>query len=224
MSISHNPIVYYGNECSNSINIKEIILDLSNLDIFSINDINKAIILNDNIIYNTLIISNSLFENDLNLSAIINIQYCKTLIADNSNLTTLNLDTVPRNIKVLSLKDNNINEFANIKRTKKCKSLLKLDLSNNEITRQSNYRVRLLDMIPSLVYIDGNKISKLERRESKELNKGIINGLSKKEKEDKKSTTLTNNHNIIESLKQQLVNAETLEEIDRLEQELSKYS
>ena len=224
MSTSHNPIVYYGNECSNSINIKEIILDLSSVDIFSTNDINKAIILNDNILYNTLIISNSIFENDLNLSAIINIQYCKTLIADNSNLTTLNLDTVPRNIKVLSLKDNNINEFANIKRTKKCKSLLKLDLSNNEITRQSNYRVRLLDMIPSLVYIDGNKISKLERRESKELNKGIINGLSKKEKEDKKSTTLTNNHNIIESLKQQLVNAETLEEIDRLEQELSKYS
>lgn len=217
-----NPVLYYNDDSSGSVNIKNIILDLSQLNITSITDVNKAIEKNNNIIYNTLVLSENAISGDLDVSSITNILYCQHLIVDNANTTNINLDLLPRNLKKLSFKNNNIDTFSNIIASKKCKTLLEIDLSGNYITKEANYRVRLLDAIPSLVYIDGTKITKNERKQSRDLRDQKTGTLSA----DKgfEFGALETKKEIIESLKQKLLNAETLEEIDRLELELSKYS
>ncbi|XBW34794.1 hypothetical protein QEN19_000360 [Hanseniaspora menglaensis] len=220
--MNQNQIVYYADDYENSVNIRSIIMDLSDVSANSIHDINRVIANHNNIIYSKLIISNNFFTEGLNLILINNITYCKNVIADNIGLVSLDLNKIPRNIKTISLKYNNISDFLAFKLTAKCKTLLEINLIGNKITNIPNFRITLLNMIPSLVRINGEKISKNERRASKILNTKNTETITKVAiKAEKNSNKI---ESITEALKQQLMNAETLEEIDRLEKELSKYS
>lgn len=218
MSNTRNQIVYYETDKN-----KSITLDLCKVDVMNTEDINNIISLNGSIIYNTLVLSNNFFVADLSFPSILNISFCTNLVIDNSNINVINLDTISRSIKSISFKNNSIDGFDNIKASTKCKTLLSINLSNNNIAKQPNYRIRLLNMIPSLTSIDGKRVNKIERKQSKKVNendKSTILGQQGKSKEQTKDNT----DKMIESLKKQLNNAETLEEIDRIEQELIKYS
>lgn len=218
MSNTRNQIVYYENDKN-----KSITLNLSKVDVMSTEDINDIIIANASIIYSTLVLSNNLFSSELTFPSILNIAFCTNLIVDNSNLTVINLDTISRYIKRVSFRNNNIEGFDDIKASRKCKTLLDIDLSNNNITKQPNYRIRLLNIIPSLTFIDGKRVSQVERKQSKTVDDKDVSSILDIENKTKQQTDV-NKDKMIESLKRQLKNAETLEEIDRIEQELTKYS
>ena len=59
-----------------------------------------------------------------------------------------------KNLKELYLKDNKISDFNQIEFLKNCKKLEILNLSENPISTQQNYRQKILDILPNLKKLD----------------------------------------------------------------------
>jgi len=73
------------------------------------------------------------------------------------------------NLKEISLINNDIRSFSDIKRLEKCKQLKTLSLTRNAITLQENYRLFTIYSIPSLRYLDFNRIREKERQDAKRM-------------------------------------------------------
>ena len=64
-----------------------------------------------------------------------------------------------KNLKELYLQDNNISDLNQIEVLKNCKKLEILNLSENPITKQQNYRQSVLNLLPNLKKLDDIEIS-----------------------------------------------------------------
>lgn len=157
-------LIYYDTEEKS----KTIVLDLSHSNITTTSEINGSIKNSNNLIYGTLNLSNNLLtNNDFKLNKIVNINYCIHLILDHNDLNQLLLKTLPKSIKKITCRYNNITDFNGIIWSKKMKTIQEIDLSHNPICDNSNYRLKLLNIMPSLRKINGVKVSKEERRLNK---------------------------------------------------------
>ena len=87
-----------------------------------------------------------------------------SLISEMPSLEIINLSTNQikdlkylknlKNLKELYLKDNTIADFGQIEYLKNCKKLEILNLSENPITKQQNYRQKILNILPNLKKLD----------------------------------------------------------------------
>ena len=70
-------------------------------------------------------------------------------------------------LKEVSLINNDIRSFTDIKRLEKCKGLKVLSLTRNPVTVQDNYRAFVIYTLPSLRFLDFNRIREKERVDAK---------------------------------------------------------
>ena len=87
-----------------------------------------------------------------------------SLISEMPSLEIINLNTNQikdlkylknlKNLKELYLKNNNISDFNQIEHLKNCKKLEILNLSENPISQQQNYRQKILNILPGLKKLD----------------------------------------------------------------------
>jgi len=73
------------------------------------------------------------------------------------------------NLKEISLINNDVKSFTDIKRLEKCKGLKTLSLTRNPITLQENYRLFVVYTLPQLRFLDFNRIRDKERSDAKRL-------------------------------------------------------
>ena len=73
-----------------------------------------------------------------------------------------------KNVKELYLKDNKITDFNQIEYLRNCKKLEILDLIDNPISKQPNYRQKILEILPFLKKLDelDNKMNGLDKNSS----------------------------------------------------------
>lgn len=146
----------------------KIVLDLSNNDISSTSEINGHINNSNNLIYDTLNLSSNFLTNiDFSLNKVINIKYCTHVILTDNSLDNLIIKNLPRTITKITCRSNNIKNVENIVSNGKIKTVREIDLSDNPICNTTNYRLQLLNIMPSLREINGVKVTKEERRMNK---------------------------------------------------------
>lgn len=162
----------------------------------------------------------------------------RSLLIANNRITSIQrglAQFIPQ-LESLSLISNNINSLSVLEPLKAFKNLHSLYLSNNGITNDENYRSFVVWLLPQLTVLDFQKIKQSERSASTEkfgtfenpsdLAKSILNYSNSTIIEIDKSTQqvervlkkLTNEER--EILKEELKNASSLAEIDRIENTL----
>lgn len=94
-----------------------------------------------------------------------------TLLLANNNITVINSfgsnDLV--NLSSISLINNNVQSFADIKHLQNLKSLDNLALLNNPITSHEHYRLFVIWLLPSLKVLDFAKVKLRERKQVADL-------------------------------------------------------
>ena len=80
--------------------------------------------------------------------------YLEILSLSNNQIKDIKSLKNLKNLKELYLKENNISDFSQLEFLKNCKKLEILNLSENPITSQQNYRQKILDMLPNLKKLD----------------------------------------------------------------------
>lgn len=73
------------------------------------------------------------------------------------------------NLTEISLINNEIRSFSDIKRLEKCQNLEILSLTRNPITLQDHYRLFTIYCLPALKYLDFNRIRSKEREEARRM-------------------------------------------------------
>lgn len=141
-------------------------------------------------------------------------------------------DNMP-NLRMLSLLENNISSFKSILPLRNCKKLEKLYLRGNPVCKVDHYRHFMIWLFPHVTILDFEKVKKSERTESLSLFGETFESQTplaqellqkedsqfefNKESEHMKSILrkLTDEDRI--KLKQELISANTLDEIERIE-------
>lgn len=141
-------------------------------------------------------------------------------------------DNMP-NLRMLSLLENNISSFKSILPLRNCKKLEKLYLRGNPVCKLHHYRHFMIWLLPQVTILDFEKVKKSERTESLSLFGETFESQTplahelllkedsqlefNKETEHMKSILrkLTEEDRI--KLKQELISANTLDEIERIE-------
>ena len=96
---------------------------------------------------------------------------CTTILIHNNIVKEVGCniaETLP-NLHTLMLTNNNIRDFEALKPLQNCKNLARLSLMLNPITSRPNYRQVMIKMLPSLRFLDFQKISNQERAEAEQL-------------------------------------------------------
>lgn len=86
-----------------------------------------------------------------------------TLICDSNYLKNINSFSKLQSLSYISFDSNKIAEISNIERLAEIESLKELNLNNNPITKNINYRVNVIRKFYNLSKIDGQEITKDER-------------------------------------------------------------
>jgi Leucine-rich repeat (LRR) protein len=86
-----------------------------------------------------------------------------TLICDSNYLKNINSFSKLQSLVYLSFHSNKISEISNIERLAEIENLKEINLSNNPITKNMNYRVNVIRKFYNLNKIDGVEITKDER-------------------------------------------------------------
>jgi len=73
------------------------------------------------------------------------------------------------NLKILVLTANNVKELADLEGLNGCAVLTHLSLLENPVTKREHYRLYLIWSIPSIRFLDFQKVKDVERKEAKEL-------------------------------------------------------
>lgn len=96
---------------------------------------------------------------------------CTTIFMHNNIVKTIgeNFAECLPNLHTLMLSNNDIKEFKDIMPLRKCKNLLRLSLYLNPITTLPNYKLIMIKLIPSLRFLDFQRITKEERDKSDKL-------------------------------------------------------
>ena len=110
------------------------------------------------------IIDNSISE----INYLPQLRNLKTLMLTNNRISKIEKDFAINCpfLKNLILINNNIEDFEQIDNIASCKSLEKLYLLDNVVTKMKNYRLYVIYKIPSLRILDFQRITKKEREES----------------------------------------------------------
>ncbi|EGR27861.1 small nuclear ribonucleoprotein polypeptide a, putative, partial [Ichthyophthirius multifiliis] len=136
----------------------------------------------------------------------------KTLILNNNKISKLSrINEALPNLENLCLMNNRITELKEIDSLSGCQKLQRLVLYNNVVTQAPDFRLYVISRIPSLRMLDFQKVTKQEREQAQakfefqpQLNK--IEDQETKLAKDKK-----------EKLRYLIENAQTAEEINRIE-------
>ena len=158
----------------------------------------------------------------------------KTLYLNNNRISRIVEDlheSIP-NLTTLILTNNHIQELGDIEPLAAFKRLECLSLLNNPITTKKHYRPYVIHKLPNVRVLDFRKVKLRERNEAKELFKGSKGQALEKEIGVKSKTftpgvneTNSNQPNRpvhtaadVEAIKAAIAKAQTLEEIERLNQ------
>lgn len=162
------------------------------------------------------------------------------LLARNNvvRISQLNLGENLPNLEFVTLVNNNIKRFSSIKGLTSCPKLAHISLNENAITEQSNYRIIMAWLIPSLKVLDFTKVKQSERERGLEifgtieepttLGKQVLEGVNKSgaeviveedNKEDRDLKTVVQRLSDEEKAKlvEELESAESIEDIERIE-------
>jgi len=148
----------------------------------------------------------------------------RTLLLSNNNIARISPEIgsqIP-NIETIMLTHNAIVNLSDIDGLSALSKLKKLDLRENNITKQSNYRLYVAARLPSLKWLDFEKIKDSERKEGLKVFKAELvksdealkaNPIAAAERK-----TLTPSE--IASIKAAIASAKTLAEVEKLEAQL----
>lgn len=89
-----------------------------------------------------------------------------TLICDSNYLKNINPFSKLQSLVYLSFDSNKIAEISNIDRLSEIENLKEINLNNNPITKNINYRVNVIRKFYNLNKIDGVEITKDEREQA----------------------------------------------------------
>ncbi len=124
-------------------------------------------------------------------------------------------------LETLVLNNNKIGEFENIEGLVGCRTLRYLSLWDNPITKKPHYRLNVISKLPQLRCLDFRKITQSEREAAEELASGPKTGKAKARKATSIGATKSKRQKLsekeIEKIKQQIKDASSLDEINRLE-------
>lgn len=96
---------------------------------------------------------------------------CTTLFVNNNIVRRISdsfVECVP-NLHTLMLSNNDIREFKDVRALQNCKNLLRLSLYLNPISTIPNYKLIMIKLIPSLRFLDFQRITKEEREKANKL-------------------------------------------------------
>ncbi|CEP62469.1 U2 snRNP complex subunit LEA1 LALA0_S05e06348g [Lachancea lanzarotensis] len=160
----------------------------------------------------------------------------KTLLLSRNRIHDINGSFLPRHLRSLALANNGISKLEDLKGLRKSpKTLQNLILKGNQVCYLENYRIYTLSLIPQLQTLDFTKISDEERRKASLLKLSASSNENKAEQRidqaietprDKEGEIMgivldKMDTDVRENLKQQLANAATLEEMERIEKILT---
>lgn len=159
----------------------------------------------------------------------------KNLFASNNQIVKIEPGFAEKllSIESLMLNNNKIEDFADIDTLENCKTLRYLSLMDNPLTKKPHYRLSVIAKLPWLRALDFRKVSQEELKAAKDLHSlaesGSNRGRKKVAPSEEASKPRSKRQKLsaeeISNIKQQIVQAESLEEIARLEKILeSGYS
>jgi len=138
----------------------------------------------------------------------------KTLLLSNNLIFRIGedlKDSLP-NLHTIMLANNSLLNIRDLKPFASLPSLRRLCLIDNNVTKQPNYRLHVIHMMPELMVLDFKRIKPHEREAAQKLfADGKMNGL-----EEEKGPTKEQ----VAAIKAAIQNAKTLEEVNKLEAQL----
>lgn len=99
------------------------------------------------------------------------LQRCTTLLVHNNIVRSFGAnfaETLP-NLHTLMLTNNDIRTFQALQPLQSCTKLVRLGLYLNPVTSLPNYRLVIAKILPTVIYLDFQKITKQEREEADKL-------------------------------------------------------
>ncbi|OHT04264.1 hypothetical protein TRFO_28243 [Tritrichomonas foetus] len=96
---------------------------------------------------------------------------CGTLLVHNNLVSRIGSnfsETLP-NIHTLMLTNNSVRTFEDIRPLQRCTNLIRLSLMLNPIAALPNYRLIIIHLLPSVRFLDFQRISNAEREEAAKL-------------------------------------------------------
>lgn len=152
------------------------------------------------------------------------LQNLKTLYCANNFITKLDNDLVGRlvNLETLNLTNNRLDDFDSITNLSLFPKLHTLSLLDNVVCKRPNYRLYVISRCPRLKFLDFNKVTMREREEAIRMfhpdRKHDIVGVEEPSSKRTKTSSqqpLSQEH--LAMLKQLIIDATSVEEVDRLE-------
>ncbi|AMD21380.1 HER101Cp [Eremothecium sinecaudum] len=154
-----------------------------------------------------------------------------TLLLSRNQIRKLDGSRLPKSLVNIALAMNNIGTFEQLKGLKSFpKTLRNLNLRGNVVCHLDGYREVVISYCPQLEVLDGERVKLVERKSNPKLladsNSKPASNLSASKVEDKDIQLMDHviskmDDATIASIKEQLANAQTLDEIERLEKLLS---
>lgn len=154
----------------------------------------------------------------------------KTLLISSNQINRIESEISEKltSLETLVLNDNKLAEFEDIESLSGCKNLRYLSFLDNPITKKAHYRLTLIHKIPQLRCLDFRKISQAERQAATEMFSVTAKPAGKAGRGRKAATTVAAdeepktkrqklNAKEIAKIKAQIVAADSMEEIARLE-------
>lgn len=136
----------------------------------------------------------------------------KTLLLSNNLIFRIGddlKDSLP-NVHTIMLANNSLLNIRDLKPFASLPALRRLCLLDNNVTKQPNYRMHVINMMPELLVLDFKRIKPAEREAAKKI------AAAGNEGEEDKGPTKEQ----ISAIKTKIQNAKTLEEVNRLEAQL----
>jgi len=87
----------------------------------------------------------------------------KTLICDSNYFKNINSFSKLQSLNYISFENNKLSDINNIERLSETENLKEINLINNPITKNNNYRLNVIRKFYNLTKIDGIEITKEER-------------------------------------------------------------
>ncbi|KAL4442832.1 hypothetical protein ABPG74_010721 [Tetrahymena malaccensis] len=140
------------------------------------------------------------------------LQRLKTLILNNNKISKISNigDSLP-SLENLCMMNNRIVDLKEIDHLYNCKNLKRLVLYNNVVTQAPDYRLYVISRIPTLRFLDFQKVTQKEREQAK----AKFDFDSEKQKMEEEEAKIFKDKK--EKIRQLIENASTAEEINRIE-------
>jgi len=137
----------------------------------------------------------------------------KTLLVSNNLIFRIGDDlkeSLP-NVHTIMLANNSLLNLSDLKPFANLPTLRRLCLIENNVTKQPNYRLFVINLLPELLVLDFKRVKPAEREAAQKLFKDGMNGVEESKGPSKEQTI---------AIKAAIQNAKTLEEVQRLEAQL----